>query len=134
MLSVGFIMRVYSYLYNAVLAFFLLGVSSLAWGTGQHNLQIGILPWEKAALTYWMFALGAVAVLATLASIFGRAKVVYFLWNLLVLVLLVKGYMFSRFTFTSKSQVTLAIWLVVLTLAASVGAWFAWRSKQAARA
>lgn len=131
MLSVGLIMRVYSYLYNAILAFFLLGVSSLAWGSGQHNLQIGILPWEKSALTYWMFALGVVAVLTTLASVFGKAKIVYLLWNLLVLVLLVKGFMFSRFTFTSKSQVTLAIWLVALTLLASLGAWFAWRSKPA---
>jgi hypothetical protein len=129
--SVGFIMRVFSYLYNAVLAFFLLGVSSLAWGTGLHNLNIGILPWQKEALTYWAFALGVVAVATTLASIFGKARMVYLLWNLLVLVLLVKGFMFSRFTFTSKSQVTLAIWLVVGTFLASVGAWFAWRTKPA---
>jgi hypothetical protein len=130
-LSVGFIMRVYSYLFNAVLAFFLLGVSSLAWGTGLHTLNIGILPWQKASLTYWMFALGLLAVAATLASIFGKARVVYFLWNLLVLMLLVKGFMFSSFTFTNKSQVTLAIWLVAGTLLACVGAWFAWRAKPA---
>jgi hypothetical protein len=129
--SVGFIMRVFSYLCNAVLAFFLLGVSSLAWGTGLHNLNIGILPWQKAALTYWMFALGLVAVAATLASIFGKARIVFLLWNLLVLVLLVKGFMFSRFTFTNKSQFTLMIWLVAATLLASVGAWFAWRAKPA---
>ncbi len=131
MLSVGFIMRVFSYLYNAILAFFLLGVSSLAWGSGQHNLNIGILPWEKASLTYWMFALGVVAVLTTLASIFGKAKLVYFLWNLLVLVMLVKGFMFSKFTFTDPAQIKLAIWLVVLTMLASIGAWFAWRAKPA---
>ncbi len=131
MLSVGFIMRVFSYLYNAILAFFLLGVSSLAWGSGQHNLNIGILPWEKTSLTYWMFALGVVAVLTTLASIFGKAKLVYFLWNLLVLVLLVKGFMFSKFTFTDPAQIKLAAWLVVLTLLASLGAWFAWRAKPA---
>jgi len=128
-LSVGFIMRIFSYLYNAVLAFFLLGVSGLAWGSGQHNLDVGILPWQKETLTYWMFALGVMAVLATLASIFGKAKIVFLLWNLLVLVMLVKGFMFSRFTFTSKSQITLAIWLVALSLVASVGAWFAWRAK-----
>ena len=131
MFSVGFIMRVFSYLFNAVLAFFLLGVSSLAWGTGLHNLNIGILPWQKAALTYWMFALGVMAVAATLASIFGKARMVFFLWNLLVLVLLLKGFVFSRFTFTNKSQVTLAIWLIAGTLLASVGAWFAWRAKPA---
>lgn len=131
MISVGFIMRVFSYLYNAVLAFFLLGVSSLAWGTGLHNLNIGILPWQKAALTYWMFALGLMAVAAILASIFGKARIVFFLWNLLVLVLLLKGFVFSRFTFTNKAQFTLAIWLVAGTLLASVGAWFAWRAKPA---
>jgi hypothetical protein len=130
-ISVGFIMRVFSYLYNAVLAFFLLGVSSLAWGTGLHNLNIGILPWQKAALTYWMFALGLMAVAAILASIFGKARIVFFLWNLLVLVLLLKGFVFSRFTFTNKAQFTLAIWLVAGTLLASVGAWFAWRAKPA---
>lgn len=131
MLSVGFIMRVLSYLYNAVLALFLLGVSGLAWGSGQHNLDIDILPWQKAPLTYWMFALGVVAVLTTLAAIFGKARIVYLLWNLLVLVMLVKGFMFSRFTFTNKSQITLALWLVGLTIVASVGAWFAWRAKPA---
>ncbi|MEN6604855.1 MAG: hypothetical protein ABFD86_20775 [Bryobacteraceae bacterium] len=131
MLSVGFIMRVFSYLYNAILAFFLLGVSSLAWGSGQHNLNIGILPWEKASLTYWMFALGVVAVLTTLASIFGKAKIVYFLWNLLVLVMLVKGFVFSKYTFTDPAQIKLASWLIGLTLLANIGAWFAWRAKPA---
>jgi hypothetical protein len=124
-------MRVFSYLYNAVLAFFLLGVSSLAWITGLHNLNIGILPWQKAALTYWMFALGLMAVAATLASIFGKARIVFLLWNLLVLVMLVKGFVFSRFTFTNQSQFTLAIWLLAGTLLACVGAWFAWRAKPA---
>ena len=131
MLSVGFIMRVLSYLYNAVLAFFLLGVSSLAWASGQHNLNIGILPWQRAALTYWLFALGVTAVVVTVASIFGKARIVFFLWNLLVLVMLIRGYVFSPFSFSSKSQVSFAIWLMLATLVAVAGAWFAWRAKPA---
>ena len=54
----GTIVKIYSYFFHLVLAFFLTGLSLMAFFTGMHNLRLDMLPWTGVALSWWLLGLG----------------------------------------------------------------------------
>src|ERR1700722_20318999 len=48
----GFLLRAYSYLYDCILALFLLALSMVAILSESHNLNLGMLPWKGQELNY----------------------------------------------------------------------------------
>jgi hypothetical protein len=124
------LLRFFSYLVHLVLALFLLATSGLALVSGTHNLQLGMLPWTGPALTYAVF-FGALAALVTIAlAVFDRARWPFCLWNLVVIVLIVKGYIFSSYHFAS-GEAPKALSLTLACVVALLGSWFVmWRTPE----
>ena len=117
------LVRVFSYLYHGLLCLFLLAVAGTAMVTDMHSLQLDMLPWKEASLTYWVLG-GALVGVGTLALAVKRIlPVLFFLWSLVVVVMLVKGYVFSGYFFDS-GEFRVAIWLMVGALIALAGAWY----------
>jgi len=117
------LMRFISYLFHGLLALFLLAISGMAMANNTHSLQLNMLPWKGATLTYWVF-LGAIAGLMTLLlALRGTLPVLFFLWSLVVFVMLVKGYVFSGYYFDS-GELRTALYLIAGASIALVGAWF----------
>ena len=52
------IIRFFSFVFHFALAVILLGLSIVAFASGNHNLQLDWLPWSGPTQTYWLLGLG----------------------------------------------------------------------------
>jgi hypothetical protein len=129
------LLRLFSYLYQGLLALFLLTVAALALASGAGALRLEMLPWSGATLAWILLATSLVGLIALLLAIARRAAALFFLWSLLVAAMLLKGYVFSGFRFAPGVGVGTAIYLILGSWLALAGAWFAVRrTKRAERA
>lgn len=117
------LMRYFSYLFHIVLAVFLILLSGVAITSGLGPLRLGMLPWSGDSLNY-VLLFGALAGLATvLLAMKGVLRFLFLIWSFLVFVLLVKGYIFSRYMF-QPNEFRIALYLIGGSLLAVLGAWF----------
>ena len=117
------LVRWFSYLYHGLLCLFLLAISGMALVTDMHSLQLDMLPWKGTSLTYWVLGSGLLGLAALVLALRRTLPSLFFLWSLAVLVMLVKGYVFSGFFFDTGEFRT-AIYLIVAALIAMCGAWY----------
>jgi hypothetical protein len=132
------LLRLFAYLYHGLLALFLLLAAALALASGSASagaLHLDMLPWSGAALAWILLAASLFGLIALLLAIARRGAALFFLWSLLVAAMLLKGYVFSGFRFAPGVGVRTAIYLILGSWLALVGAWFAVRrAKPAERA
>lgn len=125
------LMRYFSYLFHILLALFLVAVSGLAVASGTPSLNLGMLPWTGNTLTYVVLC-GALAGLVTvILAVRGTLRVLFLVWSALVAILLLKGYIFSRYKFDAGGFKT-AISLIAASWIALAGAWFQLRGPKGA--
>ncbi len=120
-------MRIYSYLFHAVLAFFLLGVSFVALLNGTDNLKMALLPWQGRSLTLWMFGLGLFGMASVLLALRGKLRVMFLLWSVGVVLMLVRGYIFSPYYFGGFGGFVNALLFILAAVAAAFGSWLRYR-------
>jgi hypothetical protein len=120
-------MRIYSYLFHAILAFFLFGVSLVALLNGRHNLKVALLPWEGRSLTFWMFFLGLAGFVAILLALRGKLRILFLIWSIGVVLVLIKGYIFSGYYFGGFWGFLNAVWFILAAILAAVGSWLRFR-------
>jgi hypothetical protein len=124
--AVKLIMRYFSLLFHLVLILFLVAVSGLALASGTPSLNLQMLPWSGATLSYVLFFGALAGLVIVLLAVRRTLRVLFLLWSLVVFVLLVKGYIFSGYKFATGEFKT-AIYLIVASLIAVLGAWFQFR-------
>lgn len=124
------LLRWFSYLYHGLLALFLLLVSviALASGSGASALQLDAMPWSGATLAWILLAASLFGLIALLLATTRRVSALFFLWSLIVAAMLLKGYVFSSFRFAPGVGVSTAIYLILGSWLALLGAWFGLRS------
>ncbi|HUP04606.1 MAG TPA: hypothetical protein VMU19_11495 [Bryobacteraceae bacterium] len=120
------IVRYYSYAFHALLALFLIGVSAVALGSSPTSLRLDMLPWSGATLTYVVFFGGLFGLLTVALAFLHKLPVLFFVWALAVLVLLVKGYVFSGYGFEPGGFAT-AVELTIGALLTLPGSWLQMR-------
>ncbi len=128
---VGAIMRIFSYLFHAGLGLFLLGISLVALINGRHNLRIDLLPWEGKALTFWLLFAALFGLASLLLAVRGKLKVLFFIWSVVVVAMLVRGYIFSGYYFGGAGALMNAVYLTLASILAAVGSWLRFRQKPA---
>jgi hypothetical protein len=121
------IMRYFAYLFHIVLALFLLALSGVAISTGTGSLRLGMLPWSGDTLNYVLIGSAVVGLLTVLLAMKGVLRILFLLWSFLVFVMLVKGYIFSRYQF-QPNEFRIALYLIGASLLALLGAWFQLRT------
>ena len=132
MLIVKAIMRYFAYLFHFVLAVSLILLSGVAITSGVGPLRLGMLPWSGESLNH-ILLFGALAGLVTvLLAMKGTLRFLFLIWAFLVFVLLVKGYIFSRYTF-QPNEFRIAAYLIGGSLLALFGAWFQLQTKRRPR-
>lgn len=130
---VGLVMRIFSFLFHIALTLFMLALSSLAWISSNESLQIGLLPWQGAALNRWLFLSGLAGLIVTLLAIKRILPVLFLIWSMLVLVVLVRGYFFTSYNFgLGGASIAEALYFVLAALVAAAGGWLQFRQKPAA--
>lgn len=116
--AIGLLLRIFAYLYHVSLALLLLGLGIAALSTGKDNLSLGMLPWEGARLTQALLVLGVVGLLCVVLAVTGWLRFLFPLWALLILILMVRGFFVSPYTFPGEDEFKQAIWLTAGALVA----------------
>lgn len=118
--ALGFLLRVFAYLYQLALSLFLIGLGLVAWASRPTDLNLGMLPWEGAALTRIILALGIVGLACVLLA-GSRLRWIFPLWCLFVLILMIRGFFLSSYSFAGTNEFQFAVWLTAGALIAFLG-------------
>ena len=111
-----------AYVFHGLLCLILIAMSGLAIAAGAQTLNMGMLPWTGSTLLYTLF-FGAILGLGTvLLAIKGTWRPLFFMWSLVVMLLLIKGYIFSGYHF-GPGEFHTAVYLIVGSMIALLGAW-----------
>lgn len=111
-----------SYVYHGLLCLIMLALSCLAMVAGAKSLELGMLPWSGTTLLY-VVPLGALfGLLTVILAIKGTLRPLFFVWSLVVMLLLIKGYIFSGYHF-SPGEFRTALYLIGGSIIALFGAW-----------
>lgn len=124
------LMRFFSYIFHGLLALFLLAISFLALTSDAHALHLDMLPWKGAALTYAVFFGALFGVVSVLLALRGTARVLFFIWSVAVVLFILKGYFFSRYSF-EPGEFKKVMLLTAGSLIAVFGSWFQLRQEPA---
>lgn len=118
------VLRVYSWIFEAILCLLAVAVAGVTLLSGNEGLNLGWLPWKGEALLGWMIGLGILGLLCVLLSIVGKARILLFLFALGTFVLLVKGFFWGvSYAFPNPAQAQTAALFTGGALLAAIGAW-----------
>ena len=118
--ALWFLLRVFAYLFELALSLFLIGLGIVSWASGPNNVKLGMLPWEGAVLTWTIVILGIVGVACVLLA-GSKLRWIFPPWCLFVLVMMVRGFFLSSYSFAGASQFQSAVSLTVCALVAFLG-------------
>jgi hypothetical protein len=116
------LLRIFSYLFHGLLTLFLLAISGLALSSGAGSLNLKMLPWTGDTLAFVLFFGALFGLLSLILALGGRMRLLFFLWALIVVVLMVKGYVFSGYFFAPE-ELKITGWILGGALLALIGAW-----------
>ncbi len=122
------LVRIFSYLFSGALALFVMAASLISLRSGG-ELNLGFLPWTGKALAYWLLGLTLVGLITWLLAISQATRVLFFIWNLAIFVLLFKGMFLSLYRFTGGVvSFKVGVWLSLGMLLSAIGS-FPWPRK-----
>lgn len=127
----GALLRIFSYLYELILALFLLGIAVL--GIQSHNLNLGMLPWKGHTLVHWLLGGATLGLLSILLAWIGKLRLLFLLYSLAVFGLMFRGYFLGAYVFSGKDEFRMAALLTLGAMMAILGAWSAFRKKSKKR-
>jgi len=125
--ALGLLLRLFSYLFELVLSLFLTGIAVAA---GSTSLQLGMLPWTGMSLNHSVLGLGILGILVTLLAVIGRLRFLFPLWCLAVLLLMVRGFFLSGYSFSGPEEWRASLWLTAGAFLAFVGGLTVFGSKK----
>ena len=117
------LVRFLSYVFHGLLCLILLAMSGVAMVAGGQSLNLQMLPAAVAGSTWVLFLCSLFGLLTVILAIRGSLRPLFFLWSLVVVVLLVKGYLLSGYHFGPEEFPKVG-YLIVGSLIALLGSWF----------
>ncbi|HBY59794.1 MAG TPA: hypothetical protein DEH78_08210 [Solibacterales bacterium] len=129
----GAVMRLLSYLFLFAISFFFTGLGAVTMLSGHHNLKLGMLPWQGETLTWWTLGLGIFGLLSVLLAVFGKLRILLVLFSLTVLVLMVRGYFLTSYSFAGPDEARGAALLTFWAVGAVFGSLYQFKKKGARR-
>ena len=118
--ALGWLLLVFAWVFELALSLFLIGLGMVAWASGPTDLNLGMLPWEGAALRRMLLILGIVGLACALLA-GSRLRWLFPLWCLFVLILMIRGFFLSSYSFAGANQFQFAVWLTAGALVAFLG-------------
>ncbi|MGI8741322.1 MAG: hypothetical protein ACR2NN_01895 [Bryobacteraceae bacterium] len=115
--AIGLLLRLYSYLYHLILSLFLLGLGIAAYSSTR-ALRLGMLPWDGEKLTQAVLALGVIGLVCLFGAVSGLFRWLFPIWTLAILVLMVRGFFLSSYSFSGPDPFKRSVWLTIGALVA----------------
>ncbi len=111
------IFRLYAYLYHLILALYLLGISTVAY-MSQNTLKLSFLPWTGQSLFPWLIGGAIIGIISIVLAVTGIFRYLFPFWAFVVLAMLVRGFLIQSYSFESRDEFTLIMWIIVGALLA----------------
>lgn len=122
MRAIGWLLRVFAYLYHLALSLLMLALGGVAVLSGQQNLKLDMAPWHGRELNEWLLGLGLVGLLSVILAMAGKFRYLFPLWALAIFVMLVRGLFLSpSYTFAGADDFRNGLWLTAGALLAFLG-------------
>ena len=118
------LLRVYSWIFEALICLVGIGVSIVSLTVGSSDpVKVDWLPWSGGVLPTWLIGLGILGLFCVFLAFIGRLRILLFLFAAAVFALLAKGLFFSTHTFEGPTDGKTAFMVVLLSFLAILGAW-----------
>jgi len=118
------LLRVYSWIFEALLCLLGIGISIVSLSVGASDpVKVDWLPWNEATLPAWLIGLGILGLFFVFLAFIGRLRILLFLFAAAVFALMAKGLFFSTHTFEGPNEARTALFIVLASLLAFLGAW-----------
>jgi hypothetical protein len=118
------LLRIYSWIFEALLCLLGIGISIVSLSVGASDpVQVDWLPWNEATLPAWLIGLGILGLFLVFLAFVGRLRILLFLFAAVVFGLLARGFFFSTHTFEGPTEARTALFVVLGSLVAFLGAW-----------
>ncbi|MCZ2156992.1 MAG: hypothetical protein LC114_24365 [Bryobacterales bacterium] len=118
---ISFLVRIYSLLFQLLLALLMLGLSIVGYASAGSSLKLGMLPWTGSALVGWLAALGLIGLLLVILALKGTLRFLYMIWTVVVAYLLINGYFLTNYRFSGEGEFRFAIYFALAALLSLVG-------------
>jgi phosphoglycerol transferase MdoB-like AlkP superfamily enzyme len=117
-------LRYFSYAFDALFVFILMAISVVWMVSGPLTLNFYLLPWEGQALVYSLIGLALAGVFVLLMAVRGKMQWLFLSWSVLLLLLIVRYFFFSPYSFTPDTgNYKTALLIVLCAMVAVVGSW-----------
>lgn len=116
------VLRIFSYLFLALLCLAALGVSAVIVGSPHETVRVGWLPWEGESLGAALAIFGIAGLILVFLAVLGRARLLLTLFALATLILVARGFFFSYYRFSGVYAAHDAVHMVLGLLRAFLGA------------
>jgi hypothetical protein len=118
------LLRIYSWIFEALLCLLGIGVAIVSLSVGSSDpVQVDWLPWSASALPAWLIGLGVLGLMLVVLALMGRMRFLLFLFAAAVFALMAKGLFFSTHSFENADEGRTALYMVVASFVALIGAW-----------
>jgi hypothetical protein len=116
------LLRVYSCVFEGLLALFALGISCVA--ISSHTpLNLAFLPFKGKELSYYLLISALFGLLTALLAMAGKLRALFFLWSLAVFVILFRGFFLTTYSFSGPVPFKPAVYLTAGAFMGMIGAW-----------
>lgn len=101
MAVVSAILRFLAYVYHGLFALVLLALGTvLTLANAGNSVRLDMLPWSGAAAVWSLLVGGIIGLAVVILAIRGILRPLFFLWALVIVILMIKGYFLSGYRFT----------------------------------
>lgn len=122
--AIGWLLRLYSYLFHLILSLFLIGISIVALSSHK-ALLLRMLPWEGEKLNDWTLGIGILGLIFVFLAVTGIVRWIFPLWTLLAFGLMLRGFFLTNYDFGGEANFKSALWLTFAAFVAFLGSLFA---------
>ena len=118
------LLRVYSWIFVALLCLLGIGVSIVSLTVGAPDpVSIDWLPWGAGVLPAWLIGLGILGLIFVFMAMIGSLRILLFLFAAAVFALFAKGFFFTTHSFSGPDSARNSLLLVFGAFVALIGAW-----------
>jgi hypothetical protein len=119
---VSAILRFLAYLYHGLLALLMLALGTvLTLANAGNSVRLDMLPWSGSNAVWALLIGGILGLLLVILAIRGILRPLFFLWALVIVILMIKGYFLSGYRFT-PAEFDRVAYMLIGAIIALIGA------------
>jgi hypothetical protein len=125
--ALGLILSIFSFAFHAVLSLVMVGLAGISLTSGE-SLRLEQVPGEGQTTAFWLLGGFVIGGLSTLFGALGKARLLFLVWTVVVFLMMLRGYIFSPYTFEGTDHFRMSMYLMGAAFIAMMGGFAQWRA------